>query len=313
MTRSLEVVRGLASSEPSRAMRGYADRSRARLAFSAVHRSSSATGTSRLRPRRTSRSSGATLASKKSGPTPMAAAASAGVRAMRGMDAGSFFAISTYVVRSGRPIRRVCQPGGANAPGSSPPSGPASRGVLSTSLTHVLSSAGGKCIGLKSSQSVQPASQQPPRQRAIRASQAGATRHDPSTPEQPSRRHPGSTPTATATTLTPYHSARDLLRKRRIRPPPWTERVMISIGKLGAGQENYYLDKVAEGAEDYYSGEGEAQGEWMGDAAEELGLFGEIDPKQLTAMLTGHNPVTGEPLGLRAVGGRGPVPGFDLT
>jgi conjugative relaxase-like TrwC/TraI family protein len=88
---------------------------------------------------------------------------------------------------------------------------------------------------------------------------------------------------------------------------------MISIGKLGAGQENYYLEKVAEGAEDYYSGEGEAKGEWMGDAAEELGLYGEIDPKQLTAMLTGHNPATGEPLGLRAVGGRGPVPGFDLT
>jgi conjugative relaxase-like TrwC/TraI family protein len=88
---------------------------------------------------------------------------------------------------------------------------------------------------------------------------------------------------------------------------------MISIGKLGAGQENYYLEKVAEGAEDYYSGEGEAQGQWMGDAAEELGLYGEIDPKQLTAMLTGMNPATGEPLGLRAVGGRGPVPGFDLT
>jgi conjugative relaxase-like TrwC/TraI family protein len=88
---------------------------------------------------------------------------------------------------------------------------------------------------------------------------------------------------------------------------------MLSIGKLGTGQENYYLEKVAEGAEDYYSGEGEAQGEWMGDATEELGLSGEIDPRQLTAMLTGHNPVTGEPLGLRAVGGRGPVPGFDLT
>jgi len=35
---------------------------------------------------------------------------------------------------------------------------------------------------------------------------------------------------------------------------------MLSIGKLGAGQHSYYLDKVAEGAEDYYSGEGEAEG-----------------------------------------------------
>ena len=35
---------------------------------------------------------------------------------------------------------------------------------------------------------------------------------------------------------------------------------MLSIGKLGAGQHSYYLDKVAEGAEDYYSGEAEAEG-----------------------------------------------------
>jgi hypothetical protein len=26
---------------------------------------------------------------------------------------------------------------------------------------------------------------------------------------------------------------------------------MLSIGKLGTGQESYYLEKVAEGAEDY--------------------------------------------------------------
>ncbi|HEY8501450.1 MAG TPA: MobF family relaxase, partial [Solirubrobacterales bacterium] len=87
---------------------------------------------------------------------------------------------------------------------------------------------------------------------------------------------------------------------------------MLSIGKLGRGQERYYLGKVAEGAEDYYSGEGEAQGQWVGDAAEELGLSGEIEPDQLVAMLTGTDPSTGEPLGLRHVEG-GAVPGFDLT
>ncbi len=43
---------------------------------------------------------------------------------------------------------------------------------------------------------------------------------------------------------------------------------MLSIGKLGRGQERYYLDKVAEGTEDYYSGKGEAPGEWIGDASE---------------------------------------------
>jgi conjugative relaxase-like TrwC/TraI family protein len=89
---------------------------------------------------------------------------------------------------------------------------------------------------------------------------------------------------------------------------------MLTIGKLGIGQENYYLDKVAEGAEDYYSGEGEAEGRWVGDAAEELGLVGEVGPDQLKAMLTGRNPVDGEPLvGMRGVPAKGAVPGFDLT
>jgi conjugative relaxase-like TrwC/TraI family protein len=88
---------------------------------------------------------------------------------------------------------------------------------------------------------------------------------------------------------------------------------MVSIGKLGAGQERYYLDKVAEGAEDYYSGEGEAEGQWLGDAAEDLGLYGTVEGDHLVAMLTGINPATGEPLGLRQVSGRGPVPGFDVT
>jgi hypothetical protein len=94
----------------------------------------------------------------------------------------------------------------------------------------------------------------------------------------------------------------------------WTEEEMLSIGKLGRGQERYYLDKVAEGAEDYYSGEGEAAGEWIGDTAVRLGLEGEIGGDQLTAMLTGRNPVNGEPLlSMRGVRGDGPVPGFDLT
>lgn len=89
---------------------------------------------------------------------------------------------------------------------------------------------------------------------------------------------------------------------------------MLTIGKLGRGQERYYLEKVAEGAEDYYAGDGEAEGYWLGDAAEELGLEGKVDPKQLTTMLTGRNPVDGSPLvGSRGVPAKGAVPGFDLT
>jgi conjugative relaxase-like TrwC/TraI family protein len=89
---------------------------------------------------------------------------------------------------------------------------------------------------------------------------------------------------------------------------------MLTIGKLGSGQEAYYLEKVAGGAEDYYSGEGEAEGAWKGDAAAELGLEGEVGADQLTAMLTGRHPAMGEPLLCSAgVPGRGAVPGFDLT
>jgi conjugative relaxase-like TrwC/TraI family protein len=90
---------------------------------------------------------------------------------------------------------------------------------------------------------------------------------------------------------------------------------MLTIGKLGAGQERYYLEKVADGAEDYYSGEGEAEGKWKGDAARELGLEGEVGGEQLRAMLTGCDPTTDEPL-LGSSGAnrsQGPVPGFDLT
>lgn len=89
---------------------------------------------------------------------------------------------------------------------------------------------------------------------------------------------------------------------------------MLSIGKLGKGQERYYSDKVAQGSEDYYSGEGEAAGEWIGDAAAQMGLQGEVGPDQLTAMLTGRNPTDGEPLlGMRGVPANRSVPGFDLT
>jgi conjugative relaxase-like TrwC/TraI family protein len=88
---------------------------------------------------------------------------------------------------------------------------------------------------------------------------------------------------------------------------------MLSIGKLGVGQERYYTERVAEGAEDYYSGRGEAEGYWLGAAVVDLGLGGKVDPEALSAMLTGRHPATGEPLGLRHVAGRGPVPGFDLT
>ncbi len=51
---------------------------------------------------------------------------------------------------------------------------------------------------------------------------------------------------------------------------------MLSIGRLGVGQEGYYLGKVASGAEDYYLGSGEAPGRWTGAGASAFGVCGEV-------------------------------------
>ena len=68
---------------------------------------------------------------------------------------------------------------------------------------------------------------------------------------------------------------------------------MLSIGKLGRGQENYYLATVAKGIEDYYTGSGEAPGEWTGAAAARLGLSGEVDAEALRQILGGVDPRRG--------------------
>jgi conjugative relaxase-like TrwC/TraI family protein len=85
---------------------------------------------------------------------------------------------------------------------------------------------------------------------------------------------------------------------------------MLSLGKLGAGQQSYYLEAVANGVEDYYSGRGEVAGRWVGAGAETLALSGVVDGDALRAVLEGRDPDTGVPLGrIRS----DHVPGFDLT
>ena len=84
---------------------------------------------------------------------------------------------------------------------------------------------------------------------------------------------------------------------------------MLSIGKLGVGQQQYYLDAVAKGAEDYYTNSGEAPGEWIGAAVAELGLSGLVQDVDLHAVLSGLHPQT--LVGL--VRANQKVPGFDLT
>ena len=62
---------------------------------------------------------------------------------------------------------------------------------------------------------------------------------------------------------------------------------MLSIGKLAAGQADYYLEQahgsvtragaVSSGVEDYYLGGPEASGEWIGAGAAALGLRGTVE------------------------------------
>ena len=59
--------------------------------------------------------------------------------------------------------------------------------------------------------------------------------------------------------------------------------MVLSIGKLGQGQERYYLEAIAEGAEDYYVYAGEAPGRWGGGGSESLELHGEVAGADFTA------------------------------
>jgi conjugative relaxase-like TrwC/TraI family protein len=97
---------------------------------------------------------------------------------------------------------------------------------------------------------------------------------------------------------------------------------MLSVAKLAAGQgASYWLQQaqgrithaqsVASGVEDYYLAGPEAAGRWMGSAAGELGLVGDVEPEALTRLLGRRDPRSGDLLPRPA--GRPPtVPGYDL-
>ncbi len=90
---------------------------------------------------------------------------------------------------------------------------------------------------------------------------------------------------------------------------------VLSIAKLRVGQEAYQLSGVAQSLDDYYTGVGEASGEWAGIGAERLGLPGEVTADDLRAVLAGMAPGTGglTPDGATIRPHRNRVPGFDLT
>lgn len=87
---------------------------------------------------------------------------------------------------------------------------------------------------------------------------------------------------------------------------------MLSLGKLAPGQQQYYLDTVARGAEEYYTGAKEAPGQWAGGGSARLGLDGEVDAVELGRVLDHVDPKTGT---YRLTGSRSVpvVAGFDAT
>src|SRR5438552_1244057 len=65
---------------------------------------------------------------------------------------------------------------------------------------------------------------------------------------------------------------------------------MLSIGKIALGQHRYYEQQVAHGRDDYYSGRGEAPGEWAGAGAKRLGLSGRVTSEQFSSLIAGLDP-----------------------
>ncbi|MFT3851971.1 MAG: MobF family relaxase [Ilumatobacteraceae bacterium] len=90
---------------------------------------------------------------------------------------------------------------------------------------------------------------------------------------------------------------------------------MLSLAKLRVGQEAYQLSGVAESLDAYYTGAGEAAGEWIGGGSARLGLHGEVAPADLRAVLAGIRPGTGglSPNGEVIRPSKRRVPGFDAT
>lgn len=73
-------------------------------------------------------------------------------------------------------------------------------------------------------------------------------------------------------------------------------RDVVGITKIGRANANYWIEAVAEGADDYYTKPGEAPGEWMGELAAELGLTGEVERDSYAAVLAGQDPVSSKTL-----------------
>ncbi len=88
---------------------------------------------------------------------------------------------------------------------------------------------------------------------------------------------------------------------------------MLSIAKLRTGAQRYYLETVARGREEYYTGAGESPGVWIGAGCRDLALAGEVTPEALHLVLGASSPVDGQPLFSSHIPPERRVAGFDLT
>ena len=92
---------------------------------------------------------------------------------------------------------------------------------------------------------------------------------------------------------------------------------MLSVGVIGGRggdgrSAGYYTSSVARGRDDYYTGKGEAPGEWFGAGAQAMGLSGEIDADQFhKVVMEAVDPTSGEQL--RRLARDHPVHGVDMT
>ena len=70
----------------------------------------------------------------------------------------------------------------------------------------------------------------------------------------------------------------------------------MNVGKVLAGSVDYYVEQVADSAEEYYSVRGEAQGIWLGRGADKFGLTGDVKADAFRAVLHGRKPGEDVPL-----------------
>lgn len=92
------------------------------------------------------------------------------------------------------------------------------------------------------------------------------------------------------------------------------ERPMMGLAKMSPDGWAYYAQEVAAGGEDYFVGNGEEPGTWMGRAAERLNLPAEVDEVGLARIFgEGVHPLSASPLGRCFTGREGEVAGFALS